>query len=213
MRFYEPIDRRGRVLVLVPPQSVSNAATLPLEYKVVSADVQHEIDQENQPTEESLADAGEQANATASDQPLSDRNSSALVSFRTASKIRKLTHPRSKPSAKSQSPKPKQKTAPKKTPSKPAAKPSAPASGSFFSRYQTYDSIVSWLKGLSTKYPRLCKFLPSIGKTVQGRAIPLVIITSDVGQNKPIVYIEGMLHAREWYVGVIVSPERPKILS
>lgn len=67
---------------------------------------------------------------------------------------------------------------------------------SFFSAYQRLGSIYSYLDELAEKYPRLVS-TRSIGKSSQGRDLKIVKISSG-GKDKPIFWLDGGIHAREW---------------
>jgi len=81
------------------------------------------------------------------------------------------------------------------------------ASADWFSDYHRYADIVSWLKGLTSQYPKLITYTASIGKSVENRDIPVVRITGTNGtsDSKKSVYFEGLIHAREWVSGSTVQ--------
>lgn len=66
----------------------------------------------------------------------------------------------------------------------------------FFVAYHTYDEIVAFLKNITTTFSKISTFIPSIGKSVEGRDIPAVIIKSGSPSKK--VWLSGGQHAREW---------------
>ncbi|CAG8598106.1 1116_t:CDS:2 [Ambispora gerdemannii] len=71
----------------------------------------------------------------------------------------------------------------------------------FFDDFQSYDAFKLKLESWSSRYPRLVKFIPSIGKTIEYRDIPVIHITdmnTVLNSPKPIVWIQGGQHAREW---------------
>ena len=77
----------------------------------------------------------------------------------------------------------------------------------WFSDYHRFDEIVQWYKHLAETYPHLVTFIPSIGKTVNGKDMVAVKITSSNGTltEKPQLYFQGLQHAREWIGGSTVQ--------
>lgn len=78
--------------------------------------------------------------------------------------------------------------------------------GSPDSKFKTPDQIVSQLKSLAQTHPDIAQAI-EIGKTLQGREIYALKITShiaDAAADKPVVFFNGMHHARE-----VMSPEVP----
>ena len=57
-----------------------------------------------------------------------------------------------------------------------------------------YDDIVKWYQALADKYPKLVTFVPSIGKSYEGRDQPAVHITADAAATKKI-YFQCQIHA------------------
>ncbi|XP_016838928.1 zinc carboxypeptidase-like [Nasonia vitripennis] len=69
-------------------------------------------------------------------------------------------------------------------------------SGSFgWTQYHTLEEIYDWLESLAKQYPGKVEVV-NAGKTSQGRVIKGVKLS--FGANKPGVFIEGGIHAREW---------------
>ncbi|ORZ39835.1 hypothetical protein BCR44DRAFT_1216412 [Catenaria anguillulae PL171] len=68
---------------------------------------------------------------------------------------------------------------------------------SWFADYHTYPQIVEFLVSKCTQFHQVCEFTPSIGRTVEGRDIVALKLGAP-GTNKPQVYVEALLHAREW---------------
>jgi len=66
----------------------------------------------------------------------------------------------------------------------------------FFTAYHTYDEIVAYLKNITSVYSKIATYVPSIGKSIEGRDIPAVIINS--GNSAKKVWLSGGQHAREW---------------
>ncbi|KAK9763015.1 hypothetical protein K7432_010699 [Basidiobolus ranarum] len=67
--------------------------------------------------------------------------------------------------------------------------------------YHTYAEIVEWLKTLASSNPSLVNLVPSIGKSIEGRDIPAIRITSNTGGQKKQFWFQGLQHAREWISG------------
>jgi len=80
-------------------------------------------------------------------------------------------------------------------------------------QYHTFDDIVTWYKGVAAKYPTMVKFKPSIGKTFQGKDLPLLEITGTSGTNKKNIWFHGQQHAREWISGATVQYIVDKLTS
>ena len=57
-----------------------------------------------------------------------------------------------------------------------------------------YPDIVNWYEELSTKFPEIVKFVPSIGKSVEGRDMPAVHITASSADALKI-YFQCQIHA------------------
>jgi murein tripeptide amidase MpaA len=72
----------------------------------------------------------------------------------------------------------------------------AQVSNSFFTRYQRYDAIYQYAKSLAQQDNRVT--YERIGTSSEGREIGVVKISTGGGGNKPAVWIDGGMHAREW---------------
>ena len=72
------------------------------------------------------------------------------------------------------------------------------ASGRGFGYFLTYDQVEDSLAALASAYPSICK-LTSAGLTYQNRDMWVLKISSDVDstENKPALFVEGAIHARE----------------
>jgi len=66
----------------------------------------------------------------------------------------------------------------------------------FFIAYHQYDGFVAYLRNITYVYPSISTFVPSIGKSVQGRDIFAVTIGSKSPRKK--IFVSGGQHAREW---------------
>ena len=68
----------------------------------------------------------------------------------------------------------------------------------FFNDYRRYREIRKFLDEKNKQNPRLTS-LSTIGNSLEGRPIMCLRIGEKLGQaNKPIIYIDGGMHAREW---------------
>jgi len=77
------------------------------------------------------------------------------------------------------------------TPVSPCAK-----SGMNWNQYQSHKTMTSWMKCLATNFSHRMSLI-NIGKSSEGR--PLIVARVGTGQNeKPAVFIDGGIHAREW---------------
>eukprot|EP00004_Rigifila_ramosa_P006325 TRINITY_DN1702_c0_g1_i1.p1 TRINITY_DN1702_c0_g1~~TRINITY_DN1702_c0_g1_i1.p1 ORF type:complete len:425 (-),score=118.92 TRINITY_DN1702_c0_g1_i1:44-1285(-) len=75
----------------------------------------------------------------------------------------------------------------------------------WFEEYHDYNSTYQWYAELANAYPQLVRFTPSVGKTHEGRDIFSVSVTSSVGANKPQIYIQANIHAREWITNAAIQ--------
>ncbi|XP_050711912.1 uncharacterized protein LOC126995989 isoform X4 [Eriocheir sinensis] len=73
--------------------------------------------------------------------------------------------------------------------------------GMTLDRYMNYNEIKTHVEGLQGQHPRQVK-VEVAGRSVEGRPIHLVTITDDVANahaaRKPVIFIDGGIHAREW---------------
>lgn len=67
--------------------------------------------------------------------------------------------------------------------------------------YATYDQINSWLSQMAMAYPDLAT-VGSIGQSWEGRETKIIKLgkQNTMGNPKPVIWIEGGIHAREWIV-------------
>lgn len=72
-----------------------------------------------------------------------------------------------------------------------------------FENYQRYDTVNEYLNFLATKYPELCK-VECIGKTYEDRDINILRISSFSKGCRPVIFVEGGCHAREW-ISLVVA--------
>jgi len=67
-----------------------------------------------------------------------------------------------------------------------------------FSRYHTYEEIIDYLE-TEVSNSSLAQ-LDFIGKSFEGRKLPIVRITSG-NSSKPVILIDSLIHAKEWVTG------------
>nr|XP_019929778.2 carboxypeptidase B [Crassostrea gigas] len=67
--------------------------------------------------------------------------------------------------------------------------------------YATYDQINDWMSQMAMSYPDLAT-VESIGLTWEGRETKMMKLGKEnsMGTPKPVIWIEGGIHAREWIV-------------
>jgi murein tripeptide amidase MpaA len=73
-----------------------------------------------------------------------------------------------------------------------------PYNQTWFTSYHRYSEIVAFTQELAGKYPNIATFIPSIGKTVEGRDIPAIQITGSKDPSPKRIWFQGGQHAREW---------------
>lgn len=71
--------------------------------------------------------------------------------------------------------------------------------GTFFDDYQRYSTMMSFLQQVQAIYPNLVE-LEKIGTSFEGRDLMMVKISGENGncKQKPIIWIDAGIHAREW---------------
>lgn len=62
--------------------------------------------------------------------------------------------------------------------------------------YARFDAVNSWLEGMASQYSTIAS-IQSIGETYQGRNMKIIKIGRP-GSNKPAMWIDSGIHAREW---------------
>ncbi|KAI8057353.1 hypothetical protein BDF22DRAFT_616703, partial [Syncephalis plumigaleata] len=86
----------------------------------------------------------------------------------------------------------------------------------WFSDFHPYNDIVVWAKNLSARFPRLVQYMPSIGRTYEGRDIPMLRITapkSSSTKNRKRIWLQSLQHAREWISGSTLQYIAEKLAS
>lgn len=66
-----------------------------------------------------------------------------------------------------------------------------------WAEYYELDDTYAWLQTLANQYPGVVTLIEG-GKTYQGRSILGVKINKNKGSNKPGIFLEAGIHAREW---------------
>jgi hypothetical protein len=72
----------------------------------------------------------------------------------------------------------------------------------YFKQYNDYEVMLNKLQEWSSRSEGVAKFVPSIGSTIEGRAIPAMHLTVPNGFSKKRICAVCGLHAREW-----ISPQ------
>ncbi|PYZ99327.1 hypothetical protein A6K26_009850 [Gammaproteobacteria bacterium 2W06] len=62
--------------------------------------------------------------------------------------------------------------------------------------YHRYDEIMAWLDELASTHPSLCS-VKEVGTTYEGRTMKMLTLNKG-GTDKPGIFIDGGIHAREW---------------
>ncbi|KAJ3073263.1 hypothetical protein HK102_006037 [Quaeritorhiza haematococci] len=89
----------------------------------------------------------------------------------------------------------------------------------FWRAYQSYDSIVAQLNKWATDYPNYVTFNASLGKSIEGRDIPMIKITDKAfdtnvnGTAKRGIWWNSGQHAREWIAPATVMYLINKLLT
>lgn len=81
----------------------------------------------------------------------------------------------------------------------------ATSNAEWFEEYHTYDELRAWYQDLAAQYPSLVTYIPTIGQSFEGRDQPGLRITSTRGGNKPSIYMQSQIHAREWISGATAN--------
>ena len=79
----------------------------------------------------------------------------------------------------------------------------------WFEEYHRYEAIKEWYQKLAQEFPHLIKFVPSIGKTHEGRDLFAVHLTaynsSSSSPAKKQIWFQSQIHAREWISGATIQ--------
>ncbi|XP_076325169.1 carboxypeptidase B-like [Tachypleus tridentatus] len=71
------------------------------------------------------------------------------------------------------------------------------ASNGFFTKYQRINDIHNYLEKLAVENSAIASVL-SIGKSYEGRDLKAIKISKESSNDKPIIWIDAGIHAREW---------------
>lgn len=70
-------------------------------------------------------------------------------------------------------------------------------------QYHSFADMINYLNALAVTYPDRVQVMPT-GTTHEGRQIPLIRIGRPTRANKPAIWIDGGIHAREWVAPAVV---------
>ncbi|KAH9529095.1 hypothetical protein DERF_003002 [Dermatophagoides farinae] len=82
----------------------------------------------------------------------------------------------------------------------------------FWQSYQRYEAIENLMNDLQNKYPNLVAKI-NFGKSFEGRELNLMRIGAISDDKKPVVFIEGGIHAREWISPAFVTHFANRLLT
>ncbi|KXS10633.1 hypothetical protein M427DRAFT_61847 [Gonapodya prolifera JEL478] len=83
----------------------------------------------------------------------------------------------------------------------------------WFTAYHRFTDILGFFNSLASSYPSLVSVNASIGKSFQGRDLFQVRIGTRTNPSVKQVYIQGLIHAREWVAGSTVQYIAYKLAS
>ncbi|KAG0701372.1 Carboxypeptidase B [Chionoecetes opilio] len=69
--------------------------------------------------------------------------------------------------------------------------------------YHNYETITAWMASLAAQHPDLCS-MEQVGTSYEGRPMYLLTISKG-GTDKPGIFIDGDIHAREWISPAVVT--------
>jgi len=74
------------------------------------------------------------------------------------------------------------------------------ADGDFdYGKYHTLDEINHWMNDLEAQYPKIITIF-NVSRSYQSRDIYAMKISIPNASNKPAIWLDGGIHAREWFV-------------
>ena len=79
------------------------------------------------------------------------------------------------------------------------AKVSASGADFDYGKYHTLDEINHWMNDLESAYPKLVTVF-NVSRSYQKRDIYALKISVPNASKKPAIWLDGGIHAREWYV-------------
>lgn len=71
----------------------------------------------------------------------------------------------------------------------------------WFDSYHTFDEIVNWYKTLAEQHSSFITFHPQLGQSIEGRSLPYLVVSSNPGRARHVVWLQALQHAREWVSG------------
>jgi hypothetical protein len=85
----------------------------------------------------------------------------------------------------------------------------------YFSDYHKYEEIRQFCKDLKAEFPSLVTYVPSLGKSLEGRDIFQIKITGNSRSRaqKPRIWLHSLQHAREWISGATTQYIAHHLLS
>ncbi|KAI3638712.1 hypothetical protein MIR68_003210 [Amoeboaphelidium protococcarum] len=85
--------------------------------------------------------------------------------------------------------------------------PASVQTDNWFSEFHRYEEIKAWYKNLAERNSEFIRFIPSIGKTYEGRDLFAIEINTPngVAAEKKQIYFQSQIHAREWISGATVQ--------
>ncbi|KAF2891646.1 hypothetical protein ILUMI_14527, partial [Ignelater luminosus] len=69
--------------------------------------------------------------------------------------------------------------------------------GISFTKYNRHDEINAYLNQMVREHPDIAS-LESAGKSYEGRDLKVLKISTDPSANKPVIFVDAGIHAREW---------------
>jgi len=83
----------------------------------------------------------------------------------------------------------------------------------FYDEYHPYPDLVEYVRTLAITYSGLSTFVPSIGSSLENRALPAIHITAGNAPGKKKIFFNGGQHAREWIAPATVIYIVEQLLS
>ncbi|XP_070578452.1 carboxypeptidase B-like [Ptychodera flava] len=87
------------------------------------------------------------------------------------------------------------------------------ASEGFYDSYKTYDEINQWVKDTAAAYSSIAEDFVFSEPSYEGRELRALKISSDTSKDKPVIWIQGGIHAREWISPATVMFITDQLLS
>eukprot|EP00602_Paraphysomonas_sp_CaronLab_P002035 CAMPEP_0185024574 /NCGR_PEP_ID=MMETSP1103-20130426/7690_1 /TAXON_ID=36769 /ORGANISM="Paraphysomonas bandaiensis, Strain Caron Lab Isolate" /LENGTH=346 /DNA_ID=CAMNT_0027557581 /DNA_START=273 /DNA_END=1313 /DNA_ORIENTATION=+ len=68
---------------------------------------------------------------------------------------------------------------------------------SYFESYHTWEEVYDYIDSLAKEFPQFSS-VSTIGQTYEGRDIKIITLSTDPSANKPTLWFDAGIHAREW---------------